>query len=398
MKRSLLFIVVLFSAGLLLGQTDIFVETMGNPTGWSNIQPVPVWETNNLFDNDFLTMSGTGTLKNTYPSTVSDYPTASGPWNLHLDDGAWFQIDGINASGYASLVLSFGFRKNLTNFDGSELEIRVSPDGQTWTQIYMPLLPTTSASNGWHYQVCTGAIPASPNLSIRFDATTVNGTWGETHCRIDDIRLTGDGTVPVELSSFTATLTVDNFVNLKWISQSETALAGYYIYRSQNPIFSDALLMSPLISATNSSSQQIYNYTDSELFSNGNYYYWLQSADLDGSSTCFGPVNVFYNAQNIYSIPEIPTVTKLGAAYPNPFNPLVFIPYSLAQDAGVNISIFNNRGQLQRQFELGLRESGSYQLAWDGTDMLGQPAASGVYYIVMNAGGKSFTGKAILMK
>lgn len=42
-------------------------------------------------------------------------------------------------------------------------------------------------------------------------------------------------TLPVELSSFSAVLTAQNFVKLTWVSQSETNLLGYLVYRALLP-------------------------------------------------------------------------------------------------------------------------------------------------------------------
>jgi len=43
-----------------------------------------------------------------------------------------------------------------------------------------------------------------------------------------------DETLPVELSSFTAVLTADFFVKLHWVTQSETGVSGFYVYRGTN--------------------------------------------------------------------------------------------------------------------------------------------------------------------
>jgi len=204
--------------------------------------------------------------------------------------------------------------------------------------------------------------------------------------------------VPVELSSFTATISAENFVNLTWVSQSETGMTGYYIYRANESSLENAEVISPLIPATNTGSEQRYTFTDDEIYSNGYYYYWLQSVDLDGSGEYHGPVSAYYNAHSEYSAPEIPLATELKAAYPNPFNPTVFIPYSLAQNLNVNIRIYNARGQLQRNFDLGVKEAGNHQIDWDGTDNNGQPVSSGVYRVVMTAGKDVFTRNAVLMK
>lgn len=217
---------------------------------------------------------------------------------------------------------------------------------------------------------------------------------------VDDIGIFYDGDIPlpVELSSFSAVLTAENLVNLTWVTQSETGVQGYYIYRSNSEVLEDAILISPLVEATNSSEQHSYTYTDSELFEEGMYYYWLQNVDLNGNVDFHGPVSVNFSTTNEEITPEIPTVTELKSIYPNPFNPTAVIPFSIAKTAKVEIRIFNTRGQLLRHFNLAERAPGYYQVAWDGKDFNGNSCSSGIYYIVMNAGKETFQRKAVLQK
>lgn len=241
-------------------------------------------------------------------------------------------------------------------------------------------------------------LPDGQYIMLKWDDPDYSGN--DHDMGIDDLMIMWDfdQQVPVELSTFTATITSENFVNLTWISQSESNMAGYYVFRSDDSELANAQIISPLILATNSSSTQIYNFVDTELFSHGYYYYWLQSVELNGSDEYHGPVGAYYNAHNEYSAPEIPLVTELKAVYPNPFNPQVLIPYSLAQNLPVNIRIFNSRGQLQMTYDPGVQARGNYTVTWNGTDLDGQPASSGVYYIIMNTGQDTMTRKAVLLK
>ena len=204
--------------------------------------------------------------------------------------------------------------------------------------------------------------------------------------------------VPVELSSFSAVLTAENLVKLNWVTQSETGVQGYYLYRSNTDVLDGATLVSPLIEAANSSEQHSYSYTDSELYEAGMYYYWLQNIDLNGNTDFHGPVSVNFSATGQEITPEIPAVTELKSIYPNPFNPTAIIPFSVAEKTNVGIRIFNTRGQLLRHFDLAERAPGNYQIAWDGKDSSGKECSSGIYYIVLNAGKDTFQRKAVLQK
>lgn len=103
------------------------------------------------------------------------------------------------------------------------------------------------------------------------------------------------------------------------------------------------------------------------------------------------------------SVKIAPAKTALLPNYPNPFNPETWLPYQLAHDAFVTISIHNAKGQLIRTLALGDKRGGLYatkgQAAyWDGTDNLGQPVASGIYFYTLKAGKFHATNRMCILK
>lgn len=185
------------------GQTNIInTETMYNGSGGSSGDAISTHETNNRFENDALTMSGTGDMRTTSPSSGYTTPSgvsASGTWNVMLNANTeFFLISGINSTGYASISLSFGIKKSTNAQNGSNLTIEVSPDGSSWTSLVMPSLPTgTGTTTPWYHRVCTGIIPATANLRVRFTSSSAE-EW-----RIDDIELRGT-IVPINSITTTA--------------------------------------------------------------------------------------------------------------------------------------------------------------------------------------------------
>ena len=88
------------------------------------------------------------------------------------------------------------------------------------------------------------------------------------------------------------------------------------------------------------------------------------------------------------SITILPKKTRLLQNYPNPFNPETWIPYQLAQEASIRITIYNTKGQLVRTLNLGEKPASSYiskskAAYWDGRDNLGQKVASGIYFYTL---------------
>ncbi len=205
-------------------------------------------------------------------------------------------------------------------------------------------------------------------------------------------------TVPVELSSFTATITAQNYVKLAWTSQSESNIMGYNLYRNESLDLSAAIKITDLIAGTNTSEAHTYTYLDRELEQTGTYYYWLQVSDLDGSSIYHGPINVVFSQGEEGGTPDIPFVTKLENAYPNPFNPNTNIRYQLEKPGDVKIDIYNARGQLVRSFSSYHAAAGYYQINWDGRDSSGKAVSSGVYQYKMTSGKYHSTKKMVLKK
>lgn len=202
----------------------------------------------------------------------------------------------------------------------------------------------------------------------------------------------GDITLPVELSSFLAYITHENFVRIDWITQSETGVAGYYIYRGDSSDLANSKLVSPLILAGNSSAESRYSFVDNDIFAYGTYYYWLQSMDLDGSFSFHGPLALVFQTQEDPS-PETPLITGINSTYPNPFNPTLFISYSVKNISNIDISVFNLKGQRVNSWSFPSHNAGNFKLRWDATDL-----QSGTYFLRFTAGSAMQTHKITLMK
>ena len=210
--------------------------------------------------------------------------------------------------------------------------------------------------------------------------------------------VTTDITLPVELSSFTAAFTAGLFVELQWTTQSESGVSGFYVYRGVENVLATAMMVSPLIEATNTSDQHNYRYMDTNLIEPGTYYYWLSVHNYDGSVDYHGPSMVQYKQNTDQEVPDIPLFSGLKSVYPNPFNPSTNISYTLLKDADLSFVITNSRGQTVRRISAGQKAAGDGKIVWNGQDENGDACASGVYHIRMKAGNQSFVKKAVLMK
>ncbi|MDZ4120886.1 MAG: FlgD immunoglobulin-like domain containing protein [Candidatus Cloacimonadaceae bacterium] len=230
---------------------------------------------------------------------------------------------------------------------------------------------------------------------LLFCADSIFGLTGFGESNIFGI---SEETLPVELSSFTATVNAQNYVQLNWVTQSESNLNGYYIYRGSSAELSSGIMVSGQIQPTNTSSQQSYSYLDREISQSGQYYYWLQSLEMDGSSSYHGPIPVLVNLEGAGENPTIPLETGLRAIYPNPFNPSTTISYQLKTPNTVYLDIYNARGQKVHTLYMSHSTAGLFSVLFDGRDSSGRALASGIYRVVMTAGTDVSVQKIVLMK
>jgi bacillolysin len=74
-----------------------------------------------------------------------------------------------------------------------------------------------------------------------------------------------------------------------------------------------------------------------------------------------------------------PSSFQLAQNHPNPFNPSTTIRYSVKRATNMRLNIYDLRGALVRKLETGFKSAGAYTVEWDGRDVAGRQAASGVY-------------------
>ncbi len=96
--------------------------------------------------------------------------------------------------------------------------------------------------------------------------------------------------------------------------------------------------------------------------------------------------------------PDVPTVTRLGTPYPNPFNPQVSVAFDVARSVEVELRVFDVRGHLVRELVRGPHSAGRYVVQWYGKNEHGARVASGVYFVRFRAGTQSFTRRLVMIK
>ena len=98
-----------------------------------------------------------------------------------------------------------------------------------------------------------------------------------------------------------------------------------------------------------------------------------------------------------------PKETALLPNYPNPFNPETWIPYRLAREAEVAITIYDTKGTLVRRLALGNQSAGHYAergkaAYWDGRNERGEAVASGIYVYQFRARDYAASRRMVIVK
>lgn len=240
----------------------------------------------------------------------------------------------------------------------------------------------------------TSAVTGSAFTSITFGGVSFSESKSAHQLILAD---KADQTLPVELSSFNAATGYNGRITLSWATHSENGMMGFYIWRSSDAYLENAVPVSNLIDATNTSTTQSYIYVEDNSLDSGVWYYWLQAVNMDGSDHFYGSLSVTVN-EVAPSTPEIPIVSGLNTLYPNPFNPNLNIAYSLKNGAVCDMSILNLRGQVIRNLQHKKLAPGSYTLHWDGKDDSGMLCGSGVYFVKMVSGKERYFKRIVFMK
>ena len=106
-------------------------------------------------------------------------------------------------------------------------------------------------------------------------------------------------------------------------------------------------------------------------------------------------LKVFANS-NIESVPE--AFNALYENFPNPFNPITNIKYSLEEEKHTKILIYNSLGQVIRMLVNEPQTAGIHTVQWDSCDDNGQKVSSGLYIYRLEAGSFVKTRRMMLIE
>jgi hypothetical protein len=246
------------------------------------------------------------------------------------------------------------------------------------------------------YVVLDISDPTNPVQVAQYDTdptpSTGNykGAWGcypylpSGHVLISDMQtglyvLQFQGSVPVELTSFTATAQEQNVI-LNWSTASEENNNGFEIQRKINDRFSTIAFVKGSGTTTEINN---YSYTDKNL-ETGKYLYRLKQINFDGTYSYSEEISVEISAPEDFA---------LFQNFPNPFNPSTKIKFTISESGFVNLSVYNLLGEKIAELLNENKPAGEYEINFNAKVL-----PSGIYLAKLNSGGNIKTIKMNLIK
>ncbi|MGA9115955.1 MAG: T9SS type A sorting domain-containing protein [Bacteroidota bacterium] len=250
--------------------------------------------------------------------------------------------------------------------------VRTTVGSRTHRLKFQPAAGTSSFIFAW--DLPSGAVGLLRDLFGGVVFSTIMGTTGSdtlTNPALTELEMiiTYDGTLPVQIASFTAALVPGGGVRLDWTTLTETNNYGFEVERSSDPAGAFLTLPGSFLPGQGTTVvPHSYTYTDMAPIP-GRLFYRLKQMDLDGSVHYAEPVGVEYLAGAGSTGP--PPAFALLANYPNPFNPRTQIGFTIPRTERVRLAVYDILG---REAALLLDEdlqAGLHTLAWDAAGLAG---------------------------
>jgi hypothetical protein len=197
--------------------------------------------------------------------------------------------------------------------------------------------------------------------------------------------------IPVELSSFTASLLNNNSVQLKWITATSLNNHGFEIEKSFSPAQNqgnDSTLfvwerIGFIESMGNSTTPNEYSFTDITNQNSSISKYRLKIIDLDGSFTY----------SDVVEVKTIPTSFDLAQNYPNPFNPSTIIRWQSPIASHQSLKVYDILGNEVATLVDEFKPAGNYEVEFNSENL-----ASGVYIYRLQTAEFTETKKMVLLR
>ena len=322
------------------------------------------------FEVDYMFSINPGSSSNCYVDVVRVAGTRASQYlgNCGLSGSS---TSNTSSDFFSSGSVTFAFNNSGTSNRGFEIRIPFSQLGSGVTSSgNVRLFAFVVSNTSFFSNVTVPGNVSGGNLEFNPNFSSLSGGPYNS----------GDNPLPVELKSFTASVS-KNSVTLNWVTSTELNNYGFEIERSQNQNIWEKIGF--VNGRGNSNSPIFYFYSDNNL-SSGKYFYRLKQLDNDGSFTYSNVIEV-----NVNLVPSEYSLSN----YPNPFNPNTTIEFTLAKSGNYNIKVYNLNGEMVSELVNGYYEAGVHKVNFDASGL-----SSGMYIYTLQGEGINLKNKLQLLK
>jgi len=169
--------------------------------------------------------------------------------------------------------------------------------------------------------------------------------------------------------------------NLTWKESKDADFDYFSVYGSNSNAFGSATLI---------------NYTTTtgiDVTAQPFSYYYVTATDFSGNE---GKPAIVHALTGVESMPGKYVLSV--SAYPNPFNPLTTVRYTLPAKGHVTLDVYDLRGERVATLVNEDRDAGAYTATWRGTNDRGATVSSGVYFAKLSTPKGERSYKLVLLK
>ena len=373
---------------------------------------------NNMDDDDWVTSNAPiGSLTSSYTTDVEGIWSVTGTSNSDVSTGFLMSVGSALSTGNFSVFGNNNTSGTSTSDLPAGVDIRtgriwhVDESGTVSADIIIDISDATgnsdqsgTASNYklLHRSGTSGDFSTvTSGASISGDAVTFSSySLADGYYAMGGA---GDASLPVELTSFTAS-PLKGAVQLSWVTESEIDNLGFLVDRSLEPIsgfttIADYRFVPELQGQGSVTYRTDYSYKDTEVIPGTKYYYVL--SDVTGNPEYGEPVtrhtDKMVNATPLWADLETGILKdfRLLKVYPNPFNPSTMISFDVPLDTkhATRLRVYNIKGQLVETLVNEQMKPGTHKIKWNAVNL-----SSGIYFVEMRAGDKIFNQKITFIK
>ena len=341
---------------------------------------------------------------NIFDQVGADSCLRKGPFEVDVHDG-YITILGVHHQGtdinnkFGGIKIEYADRPNIfdinvKNIDFQNATIEWNTDVPTQGRVDYGLSDSLNSHSSVdsifasHHEVQIDSLQS--NTQYFFHVVSWDSTHVVSQSDIHTFSTPLDtSALPVPIAFFSLKLLSDTEVILSWRLESEEALYGIEIQRSDNNKKFAKIGMIRL--KKQNAPPYTFNYKDTISFGKI-VRYRLKLIEMDGQVQ-------FSKILRMDSF--LPKEFTLYPNYPNPFNESTMIRFFVPKrfsGRSVTIMIYNIRGEMVWQRKSKSVRSGVHQCLWDGTDRHGNYLSSGLFFCKIHIGNINKILKMTLLK